>query len=83
MLILTDIYPAGEAPIEGVTAESLAGRIRRHGQRDVTWISERDKLCEHLQRVLQPGDILMTLGAGNVWQLGETMLEWLTAAGEV
>ena len=83
VLILTDIYPAGEAPIEGVTAESLAGRIRRHGQRDVTWISERDKLCEHLQRVLQPGDILMTLGAGNVWQLGETMLEWLTAAGEV
>ena len=82
VLILTDIYPAGEAPIEGVTAESLAGRIRRHGQRDVTWISDREALCAHLERVLSPGDILLTLGAGNVWQVGEAMLERLPAAGE-
>jgi UDP-N-acetylmuramate--alanine ligase len=82
VLILTDIYPAGEQPIEGVTAEALASRIRRHGQRDVTWISDREKLCEHLERVLQPGDIMLTLGAGNVWQVGETMLERLAAAGE-
>jgi UDP-N-acetylmuramate--alanine ligase len=80
VLILTDIYAAGEAPIEGVTAESLANRVRRHGQRDVTWISDRDKLCEHLERVLAPGDILLTLGAGNVWQVGETMLQRLKAA---
>ena len=82
VLILTDIYPAGEAPIEGVNSEALATRVRRHGQRDVTWISDRDELCEHLERVLQSGDILLTLGAGNVWQLGEAMLERLTAAGE-
>jgi len=82
VLILTDIYPAGEAPIEGVTAEALGARIRRHGQRDVTWISDRDRLCEHLERVLQPGDIMLTLGAGNVWQVGEAMLERLDAAGE-
>ena len=82
VLILTDIYPAGEAPIEGVNSEALATRVRRHGQRDVTWISDRDELCDHLERVLQSGDILLTLGAGNVWQLGETMLERLAAAGE-
>ena len=82
VLILTDIYPAGEAPIEGVTAESLATRIRRHGQRDVTWISDRDKLCRHLESVLKPGDILLTLGAGNVWQVGDAMLERLSAAAE-
>jgi len=82
VLILTDIYPAGEAPIEGVTADALASRIRRHGQRDVTWISDRDKLCEHLESALQPGDILVTLGAGNVWQVGEAMLARLAAAGE-
>jgi UDP-N-acetylmuramate--alanine ligase len=81
VLILTDIYPAGEAPIEGVTAESLATRIRRHGQRDVTWISDRDLLCDHLERVLQPGDILLTLGAGNAWQIGETMLQRMKPAG--
>jgi len=82
VLILTDIYPAGEAPIEGVSAEGLASSIRRHGQRDVSWISDREKLCEHLERILQPGDILLTLGAGNVWQIGETMLERLNAAVE-
>ena len=79
VLILTDIYPAGEAPIEGVTAEGLASRIRRHGQRDVTWISDREQLCAHLEQVLKPGDILLTLGAGNVWQVGDSMLERLTA----
>ena len=78
VLILTDIYPAGEAPIEGVTAEGLASRIRRHGQRDVTWISDREQLCAHLEQVLKPGDILLTLGAGNVWQVGDSMLERLT-----
>ncbi|MBJ6726669.1 UDP-N-acetylmuramate--L-alanine ligase [Geomesophilobacter sediminis] len=77
VLILTDIYPAGEKPIEGVTAEALAARIRRHGQKDVTWISERDLLCDHLESILQPDDILLTLGAGNVWQVGEAMLERL------
>jgi UDP-N-acetylmuramate--alanine ligase len=82
VLILTDIYAAGEEPIEGVSAEALAGRIRRHGQRDVTWIPEREKLYEHLERVLKPGDILLTLGAGNIWQVGETMLERLSASGE-
>ena len=83
VLILTDIYPAGETPIEGVTSEALGGRIRRHGQKDVTWISEREALYEHLERVLQPGDILLTLGAGSVWQVGEIMLKRLAALGEV
>jgi len=82
VLILTDIYPAGEAPIEGVSAEGLAGRIRRHGHREVSWIPERDKLCAHLDELLKPGDILLTLGAGNVWQIGETMLERLAARSE-
>ncbi|GFO56065.1 UDP-N-acetylmuramate--L-alanine ligase [Geomonas sp. Red276] len=82
VLILTDIYPAGEAPIEGVTAENLAGRIRRHGHREVSWISDRDQLCDHLEQMLQPGDILLTLGAGNVWQVGETMLKRLSGGAE-
>jgi len=81
VLVLTDIYPAGETPIEGITAEALAARIRRHGQRDVTWISDREELCRHLTRILQPDDILLTLGAGNVWQVGEAMLERLPQGG--
>jgi len=77
VLILTDIYPAGEEPIEGVTAEALARSVRQHGQKDVTHISDREELVGHLQAILKPGDILLTLGAGNIWQTGELLLRKL------
>lgn len=77
VLILTDIYPAGEEPIEGVTAEALARSVRQHGQKDVTHIADREELVGHLQAILKPGDILLTLGAGNIWQTGELLLRKL------
>ena len=77
VLILTDIYPAGEAPIEGVTAEALASRIKRHGQKDVTYIADRDAVCNHLKGIVKAGDTVLTLGAGNIWQVGEALMETL------
>jgi len=77
VLILTDIYPAGEQPIEGVTSEALAKSLRMHGQKDVTCISSREEIVDHLLRILKPDDILLTLGAGNVWQTGEALLKSL------
>ncbi len=77
VLILTDIYPAGEEPIEGVTAEALARSVRQHGQKDVTHISDQEELVGHLLEILKPGDILLTLGAGNIWQTGELLLQKL------
>jgi len=77
VLVLTDIYPAGEQPIEGVTAETLARSIRKHGQKEVTHIADREELLNHLAAILKPGDIFVTLGAGNIWQTGEALLEKL------
>jgi UDP-N-acetylmuramate--alanine ligase len=77
VLVLTDIYPAGEQPIEGVTSEALAKSLRRHGQKDVTCISSREEIVDHLLRILKPDDILLTLGAGNIWQTGEALLKSL------
>ncbi len=77
VLILTDIYPAGEKPIEGVTAEALAARIKRHGQKDVTYIADRNAVCDQLLGMVKPGDIVLTLGAGNIWQAGEALVERL------
>jgi UDP-N-acetylmuramate--alanine ligase len=74
VLLLTDIYPAGEQPIEGVTAERLAGTIRQHGQRDVTFIADRGALPGHLAEIVKADDIVLTLGAGNIWQSGEQFL---------
>jgi UDP-N-acetylmuramate--alanine ligase len=77
VLVMTDIYPAGEPPIPGVTAEALAGEIRKHGQRDVTHVADRETLPEYLAGIVRPGDIVLTLGAGNIWQAGEALLQRL------
>ena len=77
VLVLTDIYAASEQPIPGVTAENLAGQVRKHGQSDVTYVADREKLPEHLAALVKPGDIVLTLGAGNIWQQGEALLKVL------
>ncbi len=77
VLVLTDIYPAGEQPIEGVTAEALSRTIKKYGQKDVAYISDKEALIDHLLGILKPGDIVLTLGAGNIWQTGEALLKRL------
>jgi len=74
LLVLTDIYPAGEPPIPGVTAEVLWESVRKHGQKDAVYIAEREAIVGHLLKTAREGDIVLTLGAGNVWQVGEAFL---------
>ncbi len=77
LLVITDIYAASEKPIEGVTAEALANGIRMHGQKEVTFIADREAIPDHLAAIVQPGDMVLTLGAGNIWQAGEALLKRL------
>ncbi len=77
VLVLTDIYAASEQPIPGVSAERLADEIRRHGQRDVSYVADRTELPDHLAGMVKEGDIVITLGAGNIWQAGEALVEKL------
>jgi UDP-N-acetylmuramate--alanine ligase len=77
-LVVMDIYPAGEAAIAGVTGQDLADAIRAHGHRDVVYLdSDRERILAHLEDVLRPGDLVLTLGAGDVGQLGRALLERL------
>ena len=81
-LFVMDIYAALEKPIEGVTAESLVERIRQFGHRGVEYVGTIDAGVEALLKVAADGDLVLTLGAGNVWQAGEKLLERLrTGAG--
>ena len=73
-----DIYPAGEAPIPGVTGEDLAEGIRAHGHRNVIYLgSDRTRVLEHLTEITRPGDLVLTLGAGDVSLLGPEILRRL------
>src|SRR5512138_1127631 len=74
VLVMTDIYAASEQPIPGISAEELAQQIKKHGQRDVTYLADRLAIPAHLAQIAQPGDIILTLGAGNIWQAGEALL---------
>ena len=80
VLVVMEIYPAGEAPIDGVSAADLAERIRAHGHRNVTYLGgDRARLLDHLCEVTRPGDLVLTLGAGDVGQLGAALLARLGA----
>jgi UDP-N-acetylmuramate--alanine ligase len=81
VLILTDIYPAGEPPIEGVTAERLAATLREHGHKHVLYQPDRGAMAETALSLLRDGDLVLTLGAGDIWKVGRQLLERLRAAG--
>ena len=75
-LFLVDIYPASEAPIPGITAQALAQKIGANGHA-VTYVSSFPEAAAAVASAAQPGDMVLTLGAGNVSQLGPQILEQL------
>jgi UDP-N-acetylmuramate--alanine ligase len=83
VLIVMDIYGAGEAPIEGVDAAALAEGIRAHGHRQVTYLGgDRARIVDHVCSITRPGDLVLTLGAGDVSQLGPEILRRLQTGSQ-
>jgi UDP-N-acetylmuramate--alanine ligase len=82
VLLLLDVYAAGEAPIEGATSDKLADAIRRHGHRDVTWIGARATSAERIAARILPGDVVITLGAGDITRTGPELLARLAEAAK-
>jgi UDP-N-acetylmuramate--alanine ligase len=75
LLVLTDIYPASELPIPGVTSEGLAEAIRAAGHKDIVHCGTIQDGIESLLRRARPGDAILTIGAGNVGRAaGELLL---------
>jgi len=79
-LVIMEIYAAGEQPLPGVSGRVLYEGIKKYGHKDVVFIPEREKIVEHLAETLRKGDLMITLGAGDVWKLGEQVLEKLRHA---
>ena len=76
-LVLTDIYGAGEDEIPGVSAEALYGAIKRRGRVAVDYIADKEAIAERLAPVLKAGDLVLTLGAGDIYRVGEELVERL------
>jgi UDP-N-acetylmuramate--alanine ligase len=74
VLFVLPIYAAGEAVIAGVNGHDLCDGIMAHGHKEVICTNGIDATLEQLQGVLRSGDILLTLGAGDVWKVGEAIL---------
>jgi UDP-N-acetylmuramate--alanine ligase len=74
VLLLTDVYAAGEDPIPGADSAHLADAIRAHGHRDVTLVPDVGGLVDALVARVQPGDVVITMGAGNITRVGRDYL---------
>jgi UDP-N-acetylmuramate--alanine ligase len=74
LAIVTDIYASREKPIPGVTGEVVALAARHAGHPNVMYVSDRTRVAGELERVLESGDLLLTMGAGDVVRLGEAYL---------
>jgi UDP-N-acetylmuramate--alanine ligase len=80
ILIVMPIYPASEKMIPGVTADKLVKSIHAHGHKDVIYLSSVDECLTYLDELIKPGDLILTLGAGNVFKIGEAFLEKWTSS---
>jgi UDP-N-acetylmuramate--alanine ligase len=74
VVLVFDVYSAGEEPIEGATGEALCSAVREHGHREARYLGKSAGAGEAVRANLQPGDIFLTMGAGDVWKVGESLL---------
>jgi UDP-N-acetylmuramate--alanine ligase len=79
VVLVSDIYAASEDPIEGITAETLVDAIKRYGHKNVRYVGALDEAVHALLDEARPGDMVITLGAGNVYRASEQLVEKLKA----
>ncbi len=78
VFICTDIYPAREEPIEGVTGELIADAARSFGHKNVIYVENKNDVIKVLNDIKRDGDIMVTMGAGDIWKIGEKFVEGLS-----
>ncbi|MGK9477423.1 UDP-N-acetylmuramate--L-alanine ligase [Melioribacter sp. OK-6-Me] len=77
VFICTDVYPAREEPIEGVSGLLIAEAAKKFGHKNVIYEADKNKIPEILKSIYKKGDIIITLGAGDIWKYGEKFVEYL------
>jgi len=75
VLVVTNIYPSREKPIEGVTGALIADTAKNYGHKDVHYVKDKNDLPGKLKEITKTGDIIITMGAGDIYRYGEKFVE--------
>lgn len=74
VIIVSEIYSAGERPIEGVSARTIISAIENHDGREAIYLPTRQEIVDYLVRTARPGDMILTMGAGDIWNAGVELI---------
>jgi len=77
VFICTDVYPARETAIEGISGELIANIAKKFGHKNVIYVPDKNDIPAKLNEIKQDGDIIITMGAGDIWKYGEKFVETL------
>ena len=77
VVIISEIYSAGERPIEGVSARTIISAIEKHDGREAIYLPTRQEIVDYLVRIARPGDMILTMGAGDIWNAGVELVDRL------
>jgi UDP-N-acetylmuramate--alanine ligase len=75
VLFLAPIYAAGEEPIEGVSSKEIGEGVREHGHKFCEVVNDLNEAARRISMEIQAGDLVLTLGAGDVWKAGKSLLD--------
>lgn len=78
-VFVTDIYPAGEKPIPGVTAQTIIERVKAVGRVGVRYTPSFDDMTDEVASIVRDGDMVITMGAGDIYKAGELLLDKLSS----
>lgn len=74
IVVLTDVYSAGEEKISGISGKTIAEAVERIGGREVIYIPKKEKIADYLIKILKPGDMVITAGAGDIYTVAKELL---------
>ena len=77
IFICTDIYPAREEPIEGISGQIIADAAKKFGHKNVIYVKDKKEIPQKLIEIKKDNDIVITMGAGDIWKYGEIFIEKL------
>ena len=75
VMVVTDVYPSREKPIEGVTGKLIAETAEQYGHRNVVYVEDKRQISTRLKEIVKPGDIIITMGAGDIYRSGDEFVE--------